>query len=78
MLTHLQTLLVLQKNRTMNRTGVLEELRSAQYMAKVEHYLVSTVYRLRGEKGETISLKSHVALSQGVRYQLQSNPLYGQ
>lgn len=42
-------------------------------MAKVEHYLVSTIYRLRGEKRETISFKSHVALSRGVRYQLQSN-----
>lgn len=49
--------------------------KSVQYTANDEHDSVSTTKRLRGEKRDTISLKSRVALSRGVRYQLLSNPL---
>ena len=52
--------------------------KSVQYMANVEHHSVSTIKRLRGEKRETIGLKSRAALSGGgggVRYQFLTNPL---
>lgn len=49
--------------------------KSVQYTANDEHDSVSTTKRLRGEKRDTISLKSRAALSRGVRYQLLSNPL---
>lgn len=49
--------------------------KSVQYTANDEHDSVSTTKRLRGEKRDTISLKSRAALSRGVRYPLLSNPL---
>lgn len=53
----------------------LRKSKSVQYTANDEHDSVSTTKRLRGEKRDTISLKSRAALSRGVRYQLLSNPL---
>ena len=49
--------------------------KSVQYTANDEHDSVSTTKWLRGEKRDTISLKSRAALCRGVRYQLLSNPL---
>ena len=39
--------------------------KSVQYTANDEHDSVSTTKRLRGEKRDTISLKSRAALSRG-------------
>ena len=49
--------------------------KSIQSMANVEHYSVSTIKRLRGEKRETIILKSRAALSRGGAISITVKPV---